>query len=101
MALTAAEAFRDAACGRVVAMLSKSSDAQEATVRRLTSALDAAEPVVVPKPEMRLDMCVAMIFVGVLVGLAIRWVQEARAAGADDAAGGPDDDPHDDDAKED
>lgn len=74
---TVADAFRDAACGRVVAMLARKEDAPENVVRRLATALEEA-PVVVPKPVMRLDTCLVMIFLGVLLGLVCRHVWAER-----------------------
>lgn len=72
-----AEAYRQAACGRVVAMLASKDDVPEQVVRRLTSALD--QPTVVPKPVLRADTCVAMILVGVLVALVGRHVWKSVA----------------------
>ena len=71
MALTAAEAFRDAACGRVVAMLATKDDAPEQVVRRLASALET-EPTVVP--QLRLDACLVMLLVGALLVLVCHHV---------------------------
>ena len=76
MSLTAADIFRDAACGRVVAMLASKDDAPEQVVRRLATALE--EPTVIPKPVMRLDTCIVMLFLGVLLGLVCRrtWSED-------------------------
>ena len=87
MALTAAEAFREAACGRVVAMLASKKDAPEQVVRRLSSAIESGEPTVITKPVLRLDACVAMVAVGALLAFVIRdWYEAHRLASACDDA---------------
>ena len=84
MALTAAEAFRDAACGRVVAMLSKKGDVPETVVRRLADVLDT-EPAVVPKPVLRIDACLAMLFTGALGVLVYQQLTSQDGGEADEA----------------
>lgn len=71
-----ADAYRQAACGRVVAMLASKHDAPEEVVRRLASAI---EPPIVAKPVMRLDVCLVMILVGALVVLVWNHVRECNA----------------------
>ena len=71
---TVADAYRSAACGRVVAMLASKDDAPEQVVRRLANALD--EPTVVPKPVIRPDVCLVMLLVGALVVLVWNHVRE-------------------------
>ena len=87
--MAAAEAFRTAACGRVVAMLSRTDDAPAQVVRRLTSALD--EPRVVVRPVLRWDASAALLLVGALIALTTRHLlveatPDAEAAAADDEA---------------
>lgn len=98
MALTAAEAFRDAACGRVVTMLASKNDAPEVVVRRLTTALDAPE--MVEKPVVRADTCLAMICIGALLALAIRHVC-SRAADAEEYSDSEDEDGEHEDGDDD
>ena len=70
-----ASAYRQAACGRVVAMLASKNDAPEEVVRKLASAI---EPPIVTKPVLRADVCLVMILVGALVVLVWNHVRECR-----------------------
>ena len=64
-----------AACGRIVAMLASKDDVPDRVVRRLTTALEET-PAVVPKPVIRLDVCVVMMLVGALLVLTWNHVRE-------------------------
>lgn len=75
-----ANGFRQAACGRVIAMLSTPDDAPDAVARRLASAAGAPPRVVVAQPSLRIDVCVVLLLVGVLLG--VLWARRSIAADA-------------------
>ena len=93
-----AQAFREAACGRVVAMLASKHDVPEKVVRRLAAALEDT-PRVVSKPVMRLDVCMAMMLVGALVTLLWYHIRDLNMVHSEAQSEQPKDD-HEDDAVE-
>ena len=66
--MSLSDAYREAACGRVVAMLSSRRDAPEEVARRLAAALEA-EPAPPPPATLRIDACLAMLLLGALAAL--------------------------------
>ena len=78
-----ADAYRQAACGRVVAMLTTKDDAPEQVVRNLASAI---EPPVVAKPVLRADVCVVMMLVGALVVLVWNHVRTCAQGTPEDVS---------------
>lgn len=64
-----ADTFRDEVCGRVLAMLARSSDASQKHAEELARAvgIPTEAPLVIPKPTIRIDICVVMLLVGVLI----------------------------------
>jgi hypothetical protein len=66
--MSLSDAYREAACGRVVAMLSSRRDAPEEVARRLAAALEA-EPAPPPPASLRIDACLAMLLLGALAAL--------------------------------
>lgn len=78
----AADAFRHAACGRVVALLTSKTDAPERVACQLASALEET-PMVMEKPVVRIDVCVVMMLMGALVVLVWNHVRELSDLGGE------------------
>ena len=99
-----ASAFRDAVCGRVVAMLSTKDDTPDTVVRTLTNALDAA-PVRrragLPPPPARSAAMSMTAHVGVLaivlgVLAVVLWGAGGTSSDYDDDCTDDDDDDEED-----
>ena len=95
--MSAATAYRDAACGRVLAMLSHGQDAPEQSLQKLTDALSShgdVAPRIMRVPSMRPETCVVMIFLGILVACLTMhlWPSDLTERGAGSAGDhdGPD-----------
>ena len=99
--------FRENVCGRVVAMLSRKEDAHDAAVADLVRAVSApdAAPLVIPKPTVRADLCIAMVVLGAVavllyfnvVGLGVG--SDFRAEDDDQSDGDESDQSDDDDGE--
>ena len=93
---SAADAFRDAVCARVLALVATKDDVPHDALRRLSSAVD--RETVVPKPVMRLDTCVALFALGALAACLAREMW--RRFSDSDSDAGVDEDGGEDDAPE-
>ncbi len=66
----AAAQMKENVCGRVIAMLAQKEDAPREALADLVRAVEEP-PVVLPKPTVRMDLCIAMLAVGALVVLLV------------------------------